>query len=116
MENEKVTNNALLKAFIKSKVSGKMTQELVDLLLIMVERHSSDRFYNYLTYQDDMYANATLTLCRTWMKFKLDKSANIFAFYNTIIVSAFIQYISREIKEDEIRHDLKNIVDKEQHF
>ena len=112
----KVTNEKLVRAVVRSKRARAMTDELCELLTIMVRTVSRRKWMKQLTYDEDMHAYALLTLVRCWNKMRFDKSANVYAFYHTIITSAFIQYIAREKKQDNIKEDLKNMVDDEQHF
>ena len=116
MVKSKVTNAKLILAVVRSRRDGKMNEALCELLTTMVRGAAHRRGFKQLTYDEDMQAYAMMTLIRCWDHVRFDKSTNVYAFYHTIITSAFIQFITREKKQDEIKEDLQNMVDEEQHF
>ena len=92
---------------VASKRIGKMSDRLATMLIELVKRYAGDDGrYKQLTYSGDMQAHALMILCRTWHKFKPELSDNPFAYYTQCIKGAFCNYLSKEMKEREIREAL----------
>ena len=101
---------------VVSKKNDRMTDKLANMLLVMVNRRANNPNVVRLTYIEDMEAYAMMMLCRTWSKFDTDRFTNAYAYYTTCIHGSFCQFINKEKKEQDIKEDLKNMVDEEQHF
>lgn len=101
---------------VVSKKNGRMTDKLAVMLTDMVDRYGRSPNYKSFSYNEDMCAYAMMMLCRTWSKFDPDRFTNAFAYYTTCIKGAFCHFISKERKEQQIKEELQNMVDEEQHF
>ena len=101
---------------VVSKKNGRMTDKLAVMLTNMVKRYANRPNHKRLTYNEDMQSHALTILCRTWDKFKPELSDAAFAYYTTCIHGAFCNFISKERKEQQIKEELQNMVDEEQHF
>ena len=101
---------------VVSKKNGKMSDKLAVMFTTMVKMSGNNTHYKQLTYDEDMRAYALMMLCRTWHKFKPELSNNAFAYYTTCIRGSFCQFLNREKTQQNIKEDLQNMVDDEQHF
>jgi len=98
-----LNNKDLLAEVKKSKLNGKMTPKLANMLTLLCTRYSKRaNFVNY-TYNDDMQAYAMLMLVRTWNSFDPAKSDNPFAFFTQCIKHSFIQFLNQEKRQRNIR-------------
>lgn len=101
-----LNNNSLLQEVIKSKEQGEMTDELVKMLMLLIDRIGSKGNYSGYSFLDDMKGNAALTLVRVWMKFNPERSSNPFAYYTQVIENAFKQDLTSERNQRNIRDAL----------
>ena len=101
---------------VVSKKNGRMTNKLAVMLTDLVTRHGKSRRYYKYKYRDDMEAHAMMMLCKTWDNFKPELSDNPFAYYTSCIIGSFCYVLNKERKERDIKEELQNMVDEEQHF
>lgn len=99
-------NADLLAETKKSKADGKMTDELVRMLILLVDRYAKKGSFANYTYREDMCAHAILSLCRTWNGFKPERSDNAFSYYTQCVKNSFIQILNSEKKQRNIRDKL----------
>jgi DNA-directed RNA polymerase specialized sigma subunit len=101
-----VTNAQLLEAIARDKKANRLSGELAKMLWMIAERYSySHSFANY-SFREDMVSFAVTNLVANWHKFDPTKSDNPFAFYTTAVYRSFLQYLSDEKKQREIRDEL----------
>jgi DNA-directed RNA polymerase specialized sigma subunit len=101
-----VTNGKMLPEVIKSKETGRISDELAKMLMMLTRRYAQRPcFYNY-TYKEDMISEALANLCQNALKFNPEKSSNPFAYYTTCINSSFLQFLNVEKKHRRIRDQL----------
>lgn len=99
-------NKDLVAEVIVCKNTGKMSNELARMLMLMTEKLSKkSNFANY-TYIEDMRSFATMCLVNTWSEFDPARSNNAFAFYTQCIINSFVQYLNQERKQRDIRDKL----------
>lgn len=101
-----LNNKELLRATIESKQRGQMTNELAQMLQLLVSRFATKPCYNNYSYNEDMQAYAMLMLVKTWERFDPDKSSQCFCYYTECTYHSFLQYLSMERKHRDIRDKL----------
>lgn len=105
-KNHYVTNAQLLEAIAEDKKTGQLSNKLAKYLYMIAERYSySSSFVGY-SFREDMVAFAVVNLCANWHKFDPTKSENAFAFYTTAVYRSFLQFLSEEKKQRNIRDQL----------
>ncbi len=98
-----LTNATLLPEVIKCKKNGKISNELIKMIMLLAERYSkSSKFAGY-TFREDMVSEAVMNLYQNALKFNPEKSSNPFAFYTTSIHNSFLQFLNNEKKHRNIR-------------
>ncbi len=83
-----------------------ISNKLMSMLLLLVERIGSKHNYRGYSFREDMAASATLRLILGWWKFNPETSNNPFSYYQTIIERVFWEYIKTEKKGYAFRDDL----------
>lgn len=101
-----VTNAQLLEAIAEAKKGGKLTNRLAQYLHMIAERYSFSSSFGGYSFREDMVSFALVNLCANWHKFDPEKSDNPFAFYTTAVYRSFLQYLSEEKKQRDIRDEL----------
>lgn len=101
-----LNNPDMLRELNISLQQNKMTDTLVNMLMMLTDRYGNHPKYCNYTYNEDMKAYALLMLCRTWHKFNPKRSDNPFAFFTQCIKHSFFQYLNREKKQRNIRDEL----------
>ena len=101
-----VTNAVLLPEVIRAKELGYVTTELIRMIQMIAERYSRKHNFVGYSFREDMVSAAVANLCNTALKFDLERGKNPFAFYTTAIHNSFLQYMSEEKKQRNIRDTL----------
>jgi DNA-directed RNA polymerase specialized sigma24 family protein len=102
-----VTNAQLLEAIEADKANGQVLSPLLAKYLWMIaERYSHSPSFGGYSFREDMVSFAVVNLCTNWYKFDPEKSDNPFAFYTTAAYRSFLQYLSDEKKQRDIRDSL----------
>jgi DNA-directed RNA polymerase specialized sigma24 family protein len=101
-----VTNAQLIEAIAEAKKEGKLTDKLARYLHMIAERYSYSSSFGGYSFREDMVSFALVNLCSNWHKFNPEKSDNPFAFYTTAVYRSFLQYLSEEKKQRDIRDEL----------
>lgn len=101
-----LNNRDLLKQVIVSKKKGKMSDELANMLMLLVKRYALKSNWNGYTYNEDFQGEALMNLCKSWHMFNEKKYSNAFAFYTQAIKNSFIQILNKERKYRNIRDAL----------
>lgn len=86
---EYVSNPALLKQIIISKEQGELTDEALQMLMLMVENISSKKKYPSKEEKEDCQQQAILDCLLYWKSFDPSKSAqpNPFAYFTSLITN-----------------------------
>jgi DNA-directed RNA polymerase specialized sigma24 family protein len=103
-----VNNNELLIEVRKYKESGKMSERLGEMILMIARNYATKGSYAGYTWVEDFIAEAALTCVRYLKSFDENKYAepNPFAYITTICRNAFIAYIRDQKKHSGIKNDL----------
>ena len=101
-----VTNAQLLEAIAEDKKNGKLSPKLARYLHMIAERYSFSSSFAGYSFREDMVSFAVVNLCANWHKFDPAKSDNPFAFYTTSIYRSFLQCLSEEKKQRNIRDQM----------
>ncbi len=102
-----VTNAQLLAEIQACKENGnKLSNTLGQYLHMIAERYSYSSSFGGYSFREDMVSFALVNLCANWHKFDPKKSDNPFAFYTTAVYRSFLQYLSEEKKQRDIRDEL----------
>ncbi len=83
-----------------------LTDVLVKMLIMLVDRYSKKANWRNYTYLDDMKGEAIASLCQNALKFKPEKSNNPFAYYTKIVTHSFLTLLEKEKRVRKIRDDL----------
>ncbi len=94
-----------------------LTSELVRMLMLLVKNIASSYRWRGYTWNEDMQAEALLSLCRVALKFNLEKAtangnpANPFGYYTQIISRVFLTYVDKEKKQGRIKDEIIEMSD-----
>lgn len=83
-----------------------MTDELVKMIIMLVDRYSQKSNWRGYTWNDDMRSEAILSLLNGTLKFKPEVSKNPFGYMTQIITHSFLTTLEKEKKVGKIRDDL----------
>lgn len=98
-----VTNAKLIPELEKYKEDGKMSDELVNMLVLICKNYANiPRFINY-TWKEDMVQEALLTCCKYLKNFDTEKSRNPFGYISKICEHSFHNYCNKQRKHSEIK-------------
>lgn len=102
-----VTNAQLLEAIEEDKANNRtLSPKLAKYLWMIAERYSHSPSFGSYSFREDMVSFAVVNLCANWYKFDPTKSDNPFAFYTTAAYRSFLQYLSDEKRQRDIRDEL----------
>ena len=85
--NEYVSNPALLKEIIKSKEQDELTNNAIQMFLLMIENIQRRMYYKDPEEKTDCASSAMLDVIMYWRNFNPEKSTNPFAFYTSVITN-----------------------------
>lgn len=103
---EIVKSQKTQKKFTKRSPGQCLTPELVNMLILLVNRYSKSRNWNNYSYLEDMKSEALVSLCQNALKFDIEKSQNPFGYYTTLITNSFLSFMEKEKRQRNIRDDL----------
>lgn len=83
-----------------------MTSELIDMLLMLVDRYASRSNWKNYTYLDDMKSEAVVALLVGALKYNPEKSPNAFGYLTQIVHNSFLTTLDKEKRVRDIRDDL----------
>lgn len=83
-----------------------LTPELVEKVMLLVDRMASRSNFRNYTFTPDMQAEAYLTLMLGCLKFDPERSQNAFAYWSQIVMNCFRNYLTKEKKHRDIRDNL----------
>ena len=86
--------------------SGKMTQKLARMFLLLCKRYATRANWRGYTANDEMQSQALLQLSQIGLQFDESKSDNPFAYYTAAITNSFTRILNIEKKNQNIRDDL----------
>jgi hypothetical protein len=89
-----------------SSTRGKITNRLVQSLVMLVEKYSQKGNFRNYSYIEDMRGQALLQLSQVVLQFDESRSDNPFAFFTTITHHSFVKILKQEKKVRTIRDDL----------
>jgi hypothetical protein len=98
-----VTNADLLGEIIKYKESGKMSEELGKMLLLISTNYSTKSNFSGYTWRQDMVSESIFTCIKYLKNFNPEKSTNAFAYVTQIMKNAFKLYITEQKKHSKIK-------------
>ena len=101
-----VTNADLMEAIAADKKTGVLSNRLAKYLYMIAERYSFSPSFAGYSFREDMVAFAVVNLCANWHKFDPEISNQPFSFYTTAVYRSFLQYLSDEKKQRNIRDEL----------
>lgn len=85
---------------------GRLTNQLVKLIILMVEKYGTSGNWSGYTYIEDMKCAALAQLCEVALKFEEIESKNPFSYYTQVIAMRFTATINKEKREAGIKSDL----------
>lgn len=84
---EYVSNPILFKQIMISKQQDKLTDDAVEMLMLMVDNIISKKTFKYSEDRDDCKQHALLDCLQYWRGFNPEKSDNPFAYFTSIITN-----------------------------
>ena len=105
-EGNFIRNSDLLPEVKLCKETGKVSNELGRMIQLMSQKYISSKNFAHLPYKDDLVQNAIIALLSNILKFKPEKSDNVFAYSTTIMYHASLQYIAAENRQKNIKDQL----------
>jgi hypothetical protein len=88
-----ITNDQLLSALQVCKDEHNITVEFADMLLLICSRLANKPEHIHCIYKESMIRYAWEVACMNWHTFDSTKSNNAFAYFHTMIIICFNQYI-----------------------
>ena len=85
---------------------GKITYELANMFLLLVNRYAQRSNWRGYTYVEEMKGQALLQLSVTGLLFDEDKSENPFSYFTAIVSNSFTSILNGEKKHQSLRDDL----------
>lgn len=85
---------------------GHLTNNLVNMIILMVDQYGTSGNWSGYTYIDDMKSSALVHLCEVALKFEESKSSNPFAYYTTVASMKFTATVINEKKQSKIKSEL----------
>jgi len=114
-----VSNKEMLEEFRKYKKTGKISNRLGEMfLLIATNLANRSNFIGY-TWKDDMIGEAVLTCIKYSKNFDPDKSNNPWGYISRFCQNSFIEYIKKQKNHSHIKevlYDNKELVDHDQFY
>lgn len=101
-----VTNAQLMEAIAEDKKTGQLSDKLAKMLYMIAERYSYSSSFAGYSFREDMVSFAVVNLCANWHKFDPAKSENPFSFFTTSTFRSFLQFLSDEKRQRNIRDEL----------
>ncbi len=83
-----------------------MTDELVKMIMMLVEKYATRANWRGYTYIDDMRSEAMVSLLNGTLKFDPEKSQNPFGYMTQIVTHSFLTTLDKEKKVRRIRDDI----------
>ena len=85
---------------------GRLTNQLVRLFMLMVDKYGTSGNWSGYSYLEDMKCSALAQLCEVALKFEENESKNPFSYYTQIIAMKFTATLKQEKRQAEIKSDL----------
>ena len=79
---------------------------LAKYLWLIAERYSFSPSFAKYSFREDMVSFAVVNLVANWHKFDIERSEYPFSFYTTAVYRSFLQFLSDEKKQRDIRDEL----------
>ncbi len=83
-----------------------MTEELVKMIMMLVQKYATRANWRGYTYIDDMQSEALVSLLNGTLKFDPEKSQNPFGYMTQIVTHSFLTTLDKEKKVRRIRDDI----------
>lgn len=99
-------NADLLAEIIACRETGRISDKLARMLLLLVERYSLRPNFRAYSYRDEMVADALASLSAGILKFNPAKSSSAFGYATQIAKNAFLRRLQLEKRQRDIRDDL----------
>jgi len=98
-------NENLLREIEKYNETGKQSEELGKMFLLLAKKYSEKGNFAGYTYKDDMICEAVLTCIRYMHNFDPSKQEhpNPFAYFSRIVHNSFLNFISKQKKHSAIK-------------
>lgn len=103
-----VKNADLLKELTNYKETGKISEELAKMIMLIAENYSKKPSFIGYTWRQDMISEAILTCIKYIHNFNPEKSKNPFAYISTICQRSFLMFIKKQKKHSEIKDTCYN--------
>ena len=95
-----------MKGGMFSNTHGKMTNQLVRSMMMLVDKYAQKGNFRNYSYIDDMKSQALLQLSQVALQFDESRSNNPFSFFTTVTHHSFVKILKMEKKVRTIRDDL----------
>ena len=89
-----------------STTSGKITDKLARMYIMLCEKYAMKFNWRGYTYNDEMRQSAISQLTYVGLRFNEAKSANPFAYYTAAITNSFCRVLNSEKRNQNIRDDI----------
>jgi len=86
--------------------SGKITDKLARMYIMLCEKYAMKFNWRGYTYNDEMRQSAILQLTYVGLRFNEAKSSNPFAYYTAAITNSFCRVLNAEKRNQNIRDDI----------
>jgi DNA-directed RNA polymerase specialized sigma24 family protein len=99
-----INNEKLLKEIVIYKETGRKTENLGNMLLLLAKRYSERGSFAGYSWKDDMQCDAVLTCLKYMHNFDVNiDNPNPFAYFSRIIHNSFLNYIAKQKKHSTIK-------------
>jgi DNA-directed RNA polymerase specialized sigma24 family protein len=99
-----VDNSKLLEEVKKYLKTGRYSEELGHMILLIATKYAEKGSFAGYSYKDDMICESILTCVKYMHNFKVKKkNANPFAYFSKVIHNAFLNFIAKQKKHSNIK-------------
>ena len=103
---EYVKNKEMLEQLRLYKKSGKISETLGEMFLLIARNLSNKSNFGGYTWKEEMISEAVLTCVKYCKNFDPEKSNNPFAYFTKYCYNSFIGYIKKQNKHGSIKQTL----------
>jgi len=98
-----LANKRLLALHAECVERNEMTREFAEAMMLLVRRLATKANFCGYSYKDEMQGAALLDIAAKWDRFDCSRTQNPFAYFTQIAKNAFIQFIKKEKRQQELR-------------
>jgi DNA-directed RNA polymerase specialized sigma subunit len=103
---EYVKNKEMLEELRKYKATGKQSEKLGEMFLLIARNLSNKNNFAGYTWKEEMISEAVITCVKYCKNFDPEKGNNPFAYFTRYCYNSFIGYIKKQNRHGEMKQTL----------